>query len=130
MVFYYENHTVAECVGFKGLPQGSVLSPFSYSFYTSQADRVLPVRCSMLHYADELAVYASHVDVENVQRTVQSACTGLNAFFRDIVLLISELVLFSREHTYPSVCVTLNGKCMSVVPKFRYLGVVFDEKLL
>jgi hypothetical protein len=28
--------------------------------------RVLPVRCSMLQYVDDLAVYASHVDVENV----------------------------------------------------------------
>jgi hypothetical protein len=90
-------------VGFKGLPQGSALSPFLYTFYTFQADRVLPVRGSMLQYADDLAVYASHVDVENIQRTVQSACDGLNGFFRDIVLSISEpkseLVLFSRKHT-------------------------------
>jgi hypothetical protein len=60
----------------------------------------------MLQYADDLAVYASHDDMENVQRMVQSACAGLN----------------------PSVCVTLNVQRMSVVPKFRYLGVVFDKK--
>jgi hypothetical protein len=45
MMFYYDNQPVAECVGFKGVPQGLALSPSSYSFYTSQADRVLPVRC-------------------------------------------------------------------------------------
>jgi hypothetical protein len=72
MVFYYENQPVAECVGFKGLPQGSALSPFSYNFNTSQAYRVLLVGCSMLQYAVDLAVYASHVDVENVQQMVQS----------------------------------------------------------
>jgi hypothetical protein len=72
MVFYYENKPVAECVEVKGLPQGSALSPISYSFHTSQADRILPVRCLMLQYADDLAVYVSHVDVENVQRTVAS----------------------------------------------------------
>jgi hypothetical protein len=98
-MFYYENQPVAECVGFKSLPQGSALSSFSYSFYTSQADRVLPVRCLMLQYADDLAVYAAHVDVENVQQTVQSACAGLNEFIRDMRLSISEsrseLVLFS-----------------------------------
>jgi hypothetical protein len=73
-----------------------------------------------------LVVYASHVDVENVQRTVQSACAGLNKFFKDIGLSISEskseLVLFARKHTNLSVCVTLNVHCMSVLPKFRYLG--------
>jgi hypothetical protein len=73
-------------------------------------------------------------DVENVQQTVQSACAALNEFFRDIGLSISEskseLVLFSRKHTNPSVCVAINGQCLSVVPKFRYLGVVFDGKLI
>jgi hypothetical protein len=73
MVFYYQNQPVGECVGFKGLLQGLALSPFSYSFYTFEADRVLSVRCLMLQYADDLAVYVSHVDMENVQRTVQSA---------------------------------------------------------
>jgi hypothetical protein len=110
--------------GFQGPPTGS----------GSQADRVFPVRCSMLQYADDLAAYASHVDVENVQRAVQSAFAGLNEFFRDIGLSISEskseLVLFSWIHTNPSVCVTLNGQCMSVLPDFRYLSVVFDRKLL
>jgi hypothetical protein len=76
----------------------------------------------VLQYAVDMAVYASHVDVENVQRTMQSACVGLNKFFRDIGRSLSEskseLILFSRKYTNPSVCVTLNGQCMSVVPEF------------
>jgi hypothetical protein len=67
VVFYYENQPVVELVGFKGLSQGLAVSIFSYSFYTSQADRVLPFRCSMLQYADDLAVYASQIDVEKIQ---------------------------------------------------------------
>jgi hypothetical protein len=69
-----------------------------------------------------------------IQWSVQSACAVLNEFFRDIGLLISEskseLVSFSRKHTNPSVCVTLNGQYMSVVSEFHYFGVVFDRKLL
>jgi hypothetical protein len=76
------------------------------------------VPCSLLQYPKDLAVYVPHVDVENVQATVQSACDGLNGFFRDIRLSISEskseFVLFSRKYTNPSVCVTLNGQCMPV----------------
>jgi hypothetical protein len=120
-------------VRFKSLSQSLVLSPFSYSFYTSQVDRVLPVRCSMLQYTDNLAVYVSHVNVENAQRTVRSACNTLNEVFRNIALPISGsksgLIFFSRN-TNPSVSVTLNGRCMPVVPKFRSPGVVFDGKLL
>jgi hypothetical protein len=79
----------------------------------------------MLQYADDLTVYVAHDDVEKVQWTVQSACDGLNGFFRNIGLSISEskseLVLFSIKHTNPSVCVTLNGQCTPVGPKFGAL---------
>jgi hypothetical protein len=68
-------------VGFKGLPQGSALSLFSYGFYTSQADRFLPARCSILQCSDDLAIYATHYDVGDIQRTIQSACASLNGFF-------------------------------------------------
>jgi hypothetical protein len=65
--------------------QGLVFSPFLYSFYTSQADRVLPVCCSMLQYADDLAVYVSHVDVKNIQWTVQSAYAIEPSIFCDVL---------------------------------------------
>jgi hypothetical protein len=94
---------VSESVGFKGLRQGSALSPFSYGFYTSQADRFLPARCSILQYADDLDIYATHYDVEDIQRTIESTCASLNGFFRGIGLSISkaksELVLFLKKHT-------------------------------
>jgi hypothetical protein len=89
MVFYCKGQSVAESVEFKGLPQGSALSPFSYGFYTSQADRFLPTRCSILQYADNLAIYAAHYDVGNIQRTIQSACASVNDFFpRDLAFNI------------------------------------------
>jgi hypothetical protein len=87
-----------------------------------------------LQYADDLAIYAVNYDVGNIQQTIQSACASLNGFFLGIGLSISEakseLVLFSRRHTNPPICVSLNGRSMPVVPNFRYLGVVFDGKLL
>jgi hypothetical protein len=107
---------------------GSALSPFSYGFYTSQANQFLPARCSILQYADDLAIYAAHYDVGNIQRTIQSACESRNGFFLGMRLSISEM--FSRKHTSPPICVSLNGRFMPVVPNFRYLGVVFDGKLL
>jgi hypothetical protein len=75
----------------------------------------------MLQYADDLTVYVAQYDVENVKWTVQSAFDGLNRFFRNIGLSISEskseLVLFSIKHTNSSVYVTLNGHCMPVGPE-------------
>jgi Reverse transcriptase (RNA-dependent DNA polymerase) len=42
MLFYCDGQVVEKSVGFKGLPQGSTLSPFSYRFYTSEVDLFLP----------------------------------------------------------------------------------------
>jgi hypothetical protein len=90
-----------------------------YGFYTSQTDWFLPARCSILQYVNELAKYA---------------CASFNGFFRGIGLSISEakleLVLFARTHTNPPINVSLNGLFMPVMHNYRYLGVVFDGKLL
>jgi ribonuclease HI len=134
MVFHYDNKPVAESVGYKGLPQGSALSPFSYSFYTAEVDLNLPNECSLLQYADDLAVYSSGRQLNRVCRTIQTACAYLNNFFRNRGLQISEtkseLVLFSRKHSNPPVNVSLNGRLLPVEPTFKYLGVVFDQKLI
>jgi hypothetical protein len=75
----------------------------------------------------------SHVDVGNVQRTVQYARGGINGFFRDIGLSISEskseLLIFSRKHTNPSVCVTLqsfNVQTLEVIGRVPPLRLKFS----
>ncbi len=134
MTFYINGKEVASSVGFKGLPQGSALSPFSYSFYTSRVDSCLPDTCSLVQYADDLAVYCANTHTERAQIYIQSAFNRLNDFFAEIGLSISEkkteLVLFSRKHTNPEVRIDLNGAQVKISNSFRYLGVVFDRKLL
>jgi hypothetical protein len=44
-------------VGYKGIPQDSVLSPFLYNIIGSCADRFIPSGCGFLHNADDLVVY-------------------------------------------------------------------------
>jgi hypothetical protein len=45
--------------GYKGLPQGSVLSPFLYNLLGSGMDRFVSSGCDFLQYAD-IVVYSSH----------------------------------------------------------------------
>jgi hypothetical protein len=47
-------------VGYKGLPQGSVLSPFLYNNIGSGVDRFISSGCGFLQYADYLVVYMAH----------------------------------------------------------------------
>jgi hypothetical protein len=124
-----------EIVGFKSLPYGLALSLFSTASILLRQIKFCQfvVRfCNMLmtwRFPRLMLTWKM-----SSGRWVQSTWAGFNQFFWDIGLSIpeskSELVLFSRKHTNPSVCVTLNGQCMSVVPEFRYRGVVFHGKLL
>jgi hypothetical protein len=59
-VFFAGGREYMTLVGYKGLPQGSVLSPFLYNIIGSCADRFVPTGCGFLQYADDLVVYVVH----------------------------------------------------------------------
>jgi hypothetical protein len=68
--------------GYKGLPQGSVLSPFLYSFIGQWAgvNRFIPAGCGILQHVDDVVVYASHKVLEIVRALVQTACSTVKVF--------------------------------------------------
>jgi hypothetical protein len=47
-------------VGYKGIPQGSVLSPFLCNIIRLCVDRFIPSECGFFQYADNLVVYMAH----------------------------------------------------------------------
>jgi hypothetical protein len=57
---------------YKGLPQGPILSPFMYNFYTRLFEACLFPLCSILQYADDLVVYISGKHVEGVWDYLQT----------------------------------------------------------
>jgi hypothetical protein len=70
--------------GYKGLPQGSVLSPFLYSLFGSGVDRFIPAGCGVFQY--DVVVYASHMIMEIARALVQTACSALFKVFFYMVL--------------------------------------------
>jgi hypothetical protein len=78
-------------VGYKGLPQRSVLSPFLYNIIRSRADRFIPSGCGFFQYADDLVlvVYMAHRLFSVAHGLVQTACTSLNVFFFSMDLTIT-----------------------------------------
>jgi hypothetical protein len=66
----------AECktlTGYKGLRQGSVLSPFLYNLLGSGIDRFVPPGCDFLQYADDIVVYSTHHLFQTACALVQTA---------------------------------------------------------
>jgi hypothetical protein len=66
--------------GYKGLPQGSVPSPFLYSLLGSGLDRFIPVACRLLQYADDVVENALQRMIEIARALVQTACSALKVF--------------------------------------------------
>jgi hypothetical protein len=87
--------------GFKGLPQGSVLSPIMYNFYTRLVEACLHPLCSILQSADDLVVYISGRHVEAVRDCLQTSLTILMTWFGDLGLSLSanksEMMVFFQE---------------------------------
>lgn len=62
----------------RGLPQGSVLSPLLYSIYTSDLHKSLNSDCQILQYADDLCLYIPTSSVELATESMQISLNSLN----------------------------------------------------
>jgi hypothetical protein len=119
--------------GYKGLPQGSVLSPFLYSLLGSGVDRFIPA--GILQYADDVVVYASHRIVEIARALAQTACSrsALKVFFDMVGLTIpavkSEAMVFSRKHHKLDITLWIDGRRLPQTKEFEYFGVLFESGL-
>jgi hypothetical protein len=86
----------AECmtlIGYKGLPQGSVLSPFLYNLLGSGIDQFVPSGCDFLQYADDVVVYSSHHVLQTACVLVQTT-SGQDLDWWQIVAKSGEFQLF------------------------------------
>jgi hypothetical protein len=113
LVLFTGGREYVTLAGYKGLPQGSVLSPFLYNVIGSCADKFVPAGCGFFQYADDLVVYATHRLIEVALGTIQTACTSLVVFFSSMGLKIftakSEVMLFSRKHEHPSILIRIGS---------------------
>jgi hypothetical protein len=130
LVFFAGGQEYMTMVGYKGLPQRSVLSPFLYNIIGSCADRFVLAGCGFLQYADDLVVYVAHRLIRVARGLIQTACTSLSVFFSSVGLTISssksEVMLFSRKHERPPILIRIGSHVLPQATTFKYLGVFFD----
>jgi Reverse transcriptase (RNA-dependent DNA polymerase) len=98
LIYYHGGEAYTRRVGAKGLPQGSVLSPFLYNVGGSGIDVQMVRGVSLLQYADDLVIYASGFIVQRIHESLQKSLDAVSVFLSDLGLSISttksEVVLF------------------------------------
>ncbi|CAF4794430.1 unnamed protein product [Pieris macdunnoughi] len=117
----------------KGLPQGSVLSPLLYNVYTYDLETSLQASANVLQYADDLLIYKSGKSIENNCQTLTSSLSFLKSWLNsnglDLSVSKSRVVLFSRMRRPLPVQVKFNSVLIPTTNDVKFLGVVLDSKL-
>jgi ribonuclease HI len=134
IVLVLEDSSVLERTTWKGLPQGSVLSPILYNIYTYDLDKCIKTEnISVLQYADDLLIYNSGWSVDSISNTLTSCLNLLRSWLdkNNLSLSVSKssIVLFSRMKIPPPISILYDNMPIPVVKETKFLGIILDSKL-
>lgn len=116
----------------KGVPQGSVLSPLLYDVYTRELESVIGSDCCILQYADDVLVYSSNHSIEAASASLEQSLTDLSEWFKvhDLSLSVSKstVVIFTRKNKIPTIRICVDGAEIPISNEAIFLGKFFDSK--
>ncbi|XP_049880538.1 RNA-directed DNA polymerase from mobile element jockey isoform X1 [Pectinophora gossypiella] len=117
----------------RGLPQGSVLSPLLYSLYTYDLELCVNSFCSVLQYADDLVLYVSSDSLEEATTKLNQALLYLEDWLSDHGLSLSvgksSAVVFTRKRSFPDVDISFAGEQIPVRQGVKFLGIYLDKTM-
>lgn len=116
-----------------GVPQGSPLSPIMYVLFTADMPRDIPCYLQNGIFADDLALWKKHKDVEVAIKLVNVGLARVDSWFCKWRLSINaskSQAFIATLKTKASVgFLTVGGKPIDWVDVVKYLGVHFDKNM-
>lgn len=119
-----------------GLPQGCILSPILYSIYTRKLYSLLPPECTLVEFADDIAILARSRDPLHCIRVLQNCLNIFSRFLFDRGLEIcpdkTKLILFNRLKINledPNYCLSIGDAHIFPSIEVKFLGIILDYKL-
>ncbi len=117
--------------GSTGAPQGTVLSPFLFTIYTSDFN-YNSGKCHLQKFSDDSSVVGciSEDDEEEYRDVVGSfVCWSEENHLRLNITKTKELVIDFWRNRKPPTPITIQGEEVEIVDSYKYLGVYINNKL-
>ncbi|CAD6235251.1 GSCOCG00007873001-RA-CDS [Cotesia congregata] len=124
---------------FRGLPQGSVLSPILYAIYVLELEQVVSrvYGCYILQYADDACLYSSHQNtntaIERVKEAMDDVCSYLDSLGLDLSVKKTQFCIFDKRNgrkvNSPKWNITVRGCSISNAEMVRFLGVDLHTRM-
>ena len=115
-----------------GAPQGTVLAPFLFSIYTDSC-RSSSENIFIIKYADDTSIQAlirNNSDLNNFHSQVSLFVQWCIDHFLDLnVPKTKELIFDFRQSNNSHELIKIGSESVEQVREYKYLGVIFDDKL-
>jgi len=120
---------------YKGVPQGSTLSPLLFDIYLKDTVKHLHTNSKILLYADDIVIYSTSNKPIEAFYSLQTSLNRVSSFLRsrglDLSPEKSRCMIFTKSKTFPILpSVKIDGTSLPFVSFVKFLGIVLDSKML
>ena len=118
-----------------GVPQGSILGSLLFILRVNDLPDAA-VQCSVLMYADDTVLFYSAKQASVIEEKLNEELASIRRWLHENSLFLNiaktEAMLFGTALTLSDVdsfSITINDTQVKQISQFKYLGVIFDERL-
>lgn len=132
IIIHFSSKTINRKL-WKGLPQGSVISPLLFNIYISDLDIVIPSSIKRLYFADDFLIYISHKNLSHAAKELNLALHNIKVWLltngMNLATSKTKVVAFTRKRKIPPFSVSFDNVPLQIVKQIKFLGLLLDHKL-
>lgn len=132
--FIVDSDSIVSKLTYKGLPQGAVLSPILYDFYTSLVDCGVPSSIRNLQFADDVILYCSLTEVDKMTSDIEKAIRCMRDNLGDLGLALQPkktvIIHFNKNgYVNKNIRININNTEIGLQRHVKFLEIWFDASL-
>ena len=127
------NKIIGPRSSFKGIQQGSPLSPVLFNIYTANFSENILNNVKVLQYADDIVIYCSGCSPDQCRIQMQQAINNIAEWMDRMEMQVSvsktKAMLFSKGRRPHQAPLKYRDDRIEYVDNYKYLGMIFDSQM-